>query len=268
MGTYYIVFIILYCSDTLFGYIYKDKMTQKKQNTSFCIVAFIALFLLFALRHQSMGHDLGYLSKKMGYLESFDILNTYSWKDIILMKNWLNYEKGFIIFNKLVGTIINNRQFFLGSCAFVSLLPVMLYISKKSSLPFLSVVIYMGLPVFLMQYSGLRQNIAIAITVLSMKFVEEKKIVYFVLTILLATLFHKTAIIFLVAYPMYHIGLNDIWKAVFTLIIPVVYLLRKPLFNTLSKMFKDEATVRDTGALTLFLIFIALYIYLIIDYYF
>ena len=262
MAVYYWIYLMLFFADTFFGQMHKND--REKQKSFFCIFAFVLLFLLFALRHQSMGIDLGYFGQKLGYLNSFDLLNTYSWKEIFNLDGWLNYEQGYIFLNKLVGTIVNDRQIFLGVCSFISLFPVFLYIRKKSTLPFLSVVIYMGLPVFLMQYSGLRQNIAIAITILSMKFVEEKKILCFLLMVLLASQFHASSVIFLIAYPMYHIKLNSIWKGVFTIIIPVVYLFRFQLFQILSKVFKDEAVTRDTGALTLFLVFVAVYIYLVI----
>ena len=262
MKYYYLLYIILFLADSFFGQFYKED--KDKQKKAFTLTAFLLVFLLFALRHPSMGVDLGYFGHKMGYLQSFDILNTYSWNEILKLESWLNYERGYIVFNKLVGSLYNNRQFFLGVCAFISLFPIFLYIRKKSTLPFLSVVILMGLPIFLVQLSGLRQVIAIAITIFSMSFIEEKRKIPFILTVLFATLFHKSAIIFLVAYPMFYIRLNDIWKAVFTLFIPFVFLFRKPLFETLSKMFKEDAAIQDTGALTLFLVFTAVYIYLII----
>ena len=129
MLVYYWIYIILFLADSFFGQFYKDN--KDKQKKSFTITAFLLIFLLIALRHQSMGIDLGYFSKKIGYLTSFDILNSYSWNEIFELDNWLNYERGYIIFNKIVGTINNNRQFFLGASAFVSLLPIFLYIGKK-----------------------------------------------------------------------------------------------------------------------------------------
>ena len=264
MSVYYIVFIILFCADTLFGFFFKSKLTVEKQKRAFCFVAFVLLFLLFALRHQSMGIDLGYWSNHGGYLGNFNILNTYSWIDIFKLEKFLNYERGYIILNKMVGTIYNNRQFFLGVCAFIGLAPIMAYFAKHSTLPYLSVVIYMGLPVFLMQFSGLRQIIAISITILSMKFVEEKKPLRFLLAIWIAINFHKSAFVFVIAYPLYHLRLNDIWKGIFTLVIPIVFIFRRQLFDILYKLFKEEVVTKDTGALTLFLVFSAIYVYLIL----
>lgn len=262
MLVYYWIYILLFFADTLCAMLYKDD--KEKQKKLYCFTAFMLIFILFALRHPGMGVDLGYWSKHGGYLGSFDALNTYSWDEILKLDEYLNYERGYIIFNKLVGSIYKNRQFFLAVSSFISLVPTFWYINKKSTLPFLSVVIFMGLPVFLMQYSGIRQNIAIAITMFSMKYLEDKKLMPFAITVLFASMFHRSAILFLAAYPIYYIKLNDLWKLIFTLLIPIVYFIRRPLFDILSKLIKDDAAVAETGALTLFLVFIAVYIYLIV----
>lgn len=261
MQVYYYTYFTIYALETVFGYLIKD---ENKRKTWFCIISGAILICLIGLRHPSMGWDLGYYLRNTGYLYSFDQLNTYSLGEILQMKEFLNYERGYIIFNKLVGMISNNQQFFLFVCAVFSFVPIFFYIKRKSTLPLLSVFILMGLPVFFMLYSGLRQIIAIAITVCSVKYIEEKRITPFILTVLLASLFHNTAIVFLVAYPLYYVRMNDMWKLITVLALPVVFLFKKPLFSILSKVFKDNAVVDDNGAITLFLIFCAVYIYLIL----
>ena len=263
MGIYYLAFLIIFFADTYYGYYNRNTMTPEKQGRSISKVAFIVLFLLFALRHPAMGIDLGYFNRSVGYLYSFDKLSKYSWNEILSGIEWQNYEYGYIVFNKLVGSIYNNRQFFLAACSFLCIAPVMKYISKKSSLPFLSVVIYMGLPVFLITYSGLRQAIAISITMLATNFIEEKKPIKFLLMVWLATLFHYSAYIFLVAYPIYYIKLSNIWRQFSALCIPLIFLFRGPLYEVFGKLFKDTVVADKTGAITLFLVFSAVYIYLI-----
>lgn len=261
MQVYYYTYFAIYALETLLGYVVDD---EKKRKTLFCLISGAILICLIGLRHPSMGWDLGYMRKGNGYLESFNVLNTYSLDEVVMMDRYLNYERGYIIFNKLVGMISNNQQFFLFVCAVFSFVPIFFYIKRKSTLPLLSVFILMGLPVFFMLYSGLRQIIAIAITVYSVKYVEKKQIIPFILTVLLASTFHKTALVFLVAYPLYYVRMNDLWKLITVLALPVVFLFKKPLFSILSKVFKDNAVVDDNGAITLFLIFCAVYIYLIL----
>ena len=173
MIPYYALYLLLFFLNAITKNTYTN---EEKRKTFFCVGAFVAIATMFSLRHQTMGIDLiGDVKKEViGYLGAFERINLCTWSEIFSMESFLNYEKGFIIFNKLVGTIYNNKQFFLAVCAVVSTLPIMLYIRRKSDNPLMAVLIYLGLPVFLLSFSGLRQAIAIAITVTSVKYIGKE----------------------------------------------------------------------------------------------
>lgn len=231
------------------------------KNKAFALKGgFIFLFLIFALRHPCMGNDLHYLSRG-GYLGSFDILNQMSWKEILTLEKFLNYEKGYVVLNKLIGSIWNNRQFFMAVIAFLSIYPVYRFIKKYSFSPAISYVVYMGIPVFLMLFSGMRQIIAIAICVYAIDFIIEKKPVQFTALVLFSTLFHSSASIFLVAYPIYYLKFSRRTRWASVAMLGVVFLFRYQLFSVFSKLFKENAETTETGAFLLFLIFTAIYIF-------
>jgi Gpi18-like mannosyltransferase len=50
--------------------------------------------------------------------------------------------------------------------------------------------------------SGYRQSLAMAITIYAIKYVKEKKLIKFLLTVLVASLFHQSALVFLIVYPL------------------------------------------------------------------
>lgn len=261
MKIYYLFYTILLIYS--FSISQNNRIEQKKQNRNVCILGFGMLFVLLALRHTSMGIDLYKRNSDSGYLPSFKELNTYTWKKVLMLKEYINYEKGYIIFNKLIGSIYNHEQFFLGACAFVSFLPIAVYIYKRSKIPLLSICVFVGLPVFLMYFSGIRQCIAIGLTVVSMFFIEKKLKIPFILTVLLAAQFHYTSIIFLVAYPLYYVRLQTLTKLIFVTLLPIIFIIRRPLFSVLSKLFKDDAETAATGAGTLFIVFCLIYLFLI-----
>ena len=260
MTLYYITYLLIW---VLYNISKNSSPFEKKRNALFCSGCFMVIFTLLALRSPKMGIDLLGKGEKAGYLGSFDIISRYPLQQVLKMESYLNYERGYIIFNKLVSMIYNNKQFFLGVCAFLSVLPVMIYIKKRSRDVLLSVYIYMALPVFLIVFSGLRQAIAIAITVYSMKYIEERKIVKFAIVILLASLFHYSSFVFAIAYPLYYLKLSDNSKFLFVAAIPIIYPLRTPIFNMVSKFFKDSQATLQTGPFTLFLVFFLIYIFLI-----
>lgn len=267
MAIYYMTYAMLCLIAIIAQYGSKD---LQKRSGAICIFGFIFIFLILALRHWSMGVDLGYYTRNYvgyggGYIPSFERLNQYSWLDIIKMKDFLNYEKGYIIFNKLVGSIHNDKQFLLGVCAFINASVTAVFIYKNSKLPFLSWIVLLGLPVFLMFFSGLRQDLAISITMMSVYWIKKKKIIPFILTVLLASTMHSSAIVFLVAYPMYYVKLTEMQSFIFTLLIPVVYVLKAPLFTVLSKILKENAEMENTGAGTLFVVFFMVYLFLVVS---
>lgn len=260
MTAYYIVYSIIILTEFFIPYVIKDK---NKKNIIVSWICFFILMLLFSLRHQSMGVDLGYGARN-GYLGSFDIIAQKSWKQVVELESYLNYEKGFVLLNKLISSIVNHRQFYLACCAFISIFPISYIIKKKSKIPTLSYLIYMGLPVFLILFSGLRQAIAIGICFYALKYLEDKKIFKFAITVFIATMFHASARVFFIAYPLYYLKLNNSGKVVSVLLIPVVYIFRYQLFNVLSKIFRNELIATDTGAITLLIIFTLIYIFCLI----
>ena len=263
MTVYYCLYGILLVSGLIFVKRDNKIELQKKQNRNYTIFACILLILLFAFRHPSMGADLGY-NLNSGYLSGFKVISERNWYSVFTDK-YMNYERAYIILNKLIGIFANDIQIFLFMIAITALIPIFYYIYKNSDDVVLSTVIFMGIPVFQMYFSGLRQVLAIGITTLSIKFIQEKKIIKFFLVVFLASAFHYSAMIFLAAYPIYFIKSNtNLIKTLSAIAIPVIYVLRYPLFKIFSTLFKDDATAKDTGAIMLFLVFTAIYVFLLI----
>lgn len=238
--------------------------TVKLKNRIMCWICFVLLTSLLALRHETMGVDLMHDNNYSGYLYSYDKLGAMSWIEVLKLDSYVNYERGFIIFNKLIHFLSGgSRQIFLAVCAVFSILPIALVFDQKSSSPALSFIIYMALPVFLLAFSGLRQSIAIAISLYSLIMIQKKKPLFFVLLILLATTFHRTAWVFLIAYPAYHLRLNFSVRVFSAFLAPVFYIFRYPLFKIFSSLLKNDATIDNNNAITLLLVFFAIYFFCI-----
>lgn len=224
------------------------------------ILGFGTILFLVAFRHPSMGTDLGYYTG-IGYLASFEQIQHFSLDYVFHLSSFLNYEWGYIVFNKLISYINGSSQMLLISCAFVSLLPVGWVFYKKSPDAPFSLAVYTSLPCFLILFSGLRQGIAIGLCFFSLLFIENKHPVRFVLTVCLAALFHKSAFLFLAAYPIYYFAIAPklrLWVTVPALFF--TFILRVPLFKILSSLIKTDPVMDNNGAITLLLVFITVYI--------
>ena len=261
---------IYYCLYACIGFtaiITQRCKTQQQKNRIMCWTCFTLITLLLSLRHETMGADLIRKDNYSGYLYQFDKLGQMSWIEVLRLDSYVNYERGFILFNKLIHFLSGgSRQIFLAVCAVLSILPLALVYDQKSPSPALSFIIYLGLPIFLMTFSGLRQSIAIAICLYSVLMIQKRKPFFFALLILLASAFHWTAWVFLVAYPVYHIKLNFGMRIFSAFLAPAVYVMRYPLFKLLSGFFKENVTVDNNNSITLLLVFFAIYFFCIFFY--
>lgn len=255
------IYFVLYVLIGFMGFVtYSAQHRFSNLKNALGWLSFFLVFAVLVLRHQSMGIDLGYYSKyNTGYLDSFDVLNRLSWGEVLVTTSFLNYEYGYILLNKLIGSIWNNRQFFLAVCALLSIYPIAKGTIEKSESPVLSCVIYLALPVFEILFSGLRQGIAIGICFWAIRYIQKKEMFPFLLSVLIACAFHKMAFIFLLAYPVYHIRLDRTFRLVSMLLIPVVFIFRSQLFGVLSLLFKRNAVADNNGAVNLLIMFTGIY---------
>ena len=251
-------YLVLYAVIGIAGYSsYASSAAPAVKKRRAMFVCFVATFVLLGFRHQSMGIDLGYyVNSDVSYLQAFDNIGKQRWSDLF-SNSYSYFETGYVLFCKAVGAIYSNRQFFLVVCAFVSLLPIAWVIYKKSENPVLSFVIYLSLPIFEISFSALRQVIAVGICCLSVYYIQEKKLIPFFIAIFVAWLFHKSAWIFLVAYPIYYFKVKRVARFIAIAIVPIVYVARYQLFSIFSKLFKQNAVPDNNGALN-FLIMLVL----------
>lgn len=228
--------------------------SDKKKILSVVYCSF--LILILGLRHPTMGVDL------KSYLPSFHILSNYSLKDAFALSSFLNYEKGYVLLNVLVGKINESEQLFLFVCALLSIAPVGYVFYKKSDSIELSYIFYLGLTSFIMCFSGLRQGIAIGICFYASLFVERRKIIPFLLLVLLDSTFHTSSMLFLVAYPLYNINLSKNGRVASIVLLPIAFVLKGPLFSLLCSIVGlYKGSVGDNGAWTLFAVFSLIYVF-------
>jgi len=260
---YIIAYGTILCAAVL---IKKMKIEESKGNAWLAGISFFVIALLLGLRHPSMGVDLGYQSD-IGYIASYKVIAGMSWRTVLEINSFLNYEKGFVVFCKLISCISDDAQFFIFVCSVCSFFSIFHIIKKYSPSPVFSILIYMGLPVFLAHFSAMRQVLALSICIYSITFIENKRIVKFIVTVLIASMFHFSAIFFLIAYLAYHCKMNASMRFFMLLFLPILFVLRAPIFKILSKVIADDAKIQEneSGMFLLFLILIYVFAMLFFD---
>lgn len=208
---YYLLLLLL----IIVTYIIIQKIVKlKNKEKIFLTIAFIEMLLFLGLRDITIGTDL------KNYIPYFNFFKNTTWNGIFL----LDLERGYIILNKII-SLFGGENFFLFIVAIICLAGVYISIKQYSQNYFFSIFIYITMQFYIFLFSGLRQAIAFSIIWISLKYVIERKLFKFILFVLIASTFHKSAIICL---PIYFIATKKITLKYFmffmwTLIVAFVF---------------------------------------------
>ena len=94
----------------------------------------------------------------------------------------------------------------------------------------------------------LRQGLALAILLFSIKYLKENKVFKFITLVLIASLFHKTAGVFIVAYPLKYMKINKISIVIFSILSFITLLFGKEIINfILSFVYKPASIKFNSG---------------------
>lgn len=172
-------------------------------------IYFIALILiLFSGLRECVGTDFN-MYKNIFY--NLNNLENYYLGEI---------EKGYVLLNKVLYSINqHHRILFIGTSAMiVGLIFNCIYKYSKNYL--LSILLFIGMGYYHSSFNGIRQYIALAIFVYSIRFIINKNFKKYVICIFIAILFHNTAVMMLPIYFINRIRFNK--KRFLLTIIPIL----------------------------------------------
>ena len=226
----------------------------------YCTIVFFVMWIIVGLRHISLG------------------LTDTEWVYVPLIKRCINMDfgemyhyfstsdYGFYFCVKIISYISKDIHFILFVLAAPFLFATARIIYKYSKIKWLSFLLFFGLGYFGSSFYLLRQVTAIAIVMCSLDYLYDRKLIKFTVAILIASLFHQTAVVFLIAYPVSFIKVS--WKNIvslpicFGLSLALKHSFLRYVFIALSYVMKDTSrydnymTDGSSLSLTEFFIFI------------
>lgn len=173
-------------------------------------VYFIILFLVAALRANTVGGDLE------NYIPHFQEVSQTDFQYLFDLRK-SNYEVGYTILIKLITLILGSERSFFVVTSFISLLGVFVLIKNYSKIPFLSILLYVAFGFYTNTFNNVRQALAISFICLSFKYLVEKEFWKYLSFVLVASLFHISAIFCLCLYPLISIRLDTKKFLLFTI---------------------------------------------------
>lgn len=237
-----------YCLILLPAMAYYVRIKQIKLDAKKRAIAtfFALLTLLVALRAVSIGNDTA------NYRHYFEKFSAMTWSGVLSA----SIETGFAVLNKLVSLVTDNFQIFLAICAVISIIPICVFYCKESENSFLTIALFMSSSLFIMLFSGVRQSIAIALCVISFQYVKKRKLLPYAVCLALAILIHRSAIVAIPLYFIYHLRIKKVHLLFLIPVIAAVFVFNRPIFNfLLSFLYMFEGSVQETGAYTMLLVY-------------
>lgn len=181
----YIILLLLVILITLFCEIFD---INTKNNKLYLLSVIVILTLFLGFRGPTVGLDMGNYHKF--FIQAKE--STFSF-----LCSHYDFELGFKILTKLMTFIFFDFRFYILIISIISMIGIYNFIKNYSKNYFASIYLFITFNYFIYYTCTLRQCLAISILLLSFAFLKEQKLFKYVITVLIASLFHKTALVFL-----------------------------------------------------------------------
>ncbi|WP_165971015.1 EpsG family protein [Peribacillus frigoritolerans] len=197
------------------------------------IIFYLAILIPWIIASNRYGIGTDYYNYEKMY---YNITNFGSILESIINSS---YEPGWIILNYVVKYIFNNEVkyiFVISSLLILFFNFSAIYTYRKR--------INMSIAIFILMctlynpsFNIIRQSLAMAILLFSLKYIDEKKVLKFILLVVLAGSFHYSAFIFVPVYWVLNNNYYNFWSKfkifVFYLLFILIVVQFEPLFNSL-----------------------------------
>lgn len=228
---------------------------EQRRNLKYVLVGATLLFCVMGLRYAyTVGIDsTGPYATMYGWTEKRE------WSDMPTLSDWLQnteeYDEeadshsrniGIRWLMKIVSDVFDgDYQAFLAVEAAIVMISIAHFVYRYSPSPLQSFLYYLGLLIYCMQFSALKQSIAMSILLLAVDAIIDKKPIRFVLLTLFASMFHFPALVFLPAYFIGNIRLGRMYLIFLAGLFALTYLFRDQLLNMMTDAY--DTAIAETG---------------------
>ena len=196
---YYLISFII----TFIFLVISFKTKDKHLKRIFAILSMIPFILVSGFRGDRVGID-----TSRNYIFIYNLISKYGSQFNVLEILNQKYSFGFAFLMNTFIKVFRDPTYFILFCSFIIIFFTFLAIYKESKNPPLSLIIFFLSGSFLLSMNGMRQYMAMAIVLYSIRYVKERNLKKFLLFMFLAISIHASTIIFLILYPLYNIKLK------------------------------------------------------------
>lgn len=217
-----------------------------------CIASFLLVFLA-SMRSLQVGKDTNMYHTLFIYMS-----NIGSFK--AALKSW--QRGGVEILYAVMEYVFSHKanfQIFLSVASIISIVPVMIVIYKYSKNYFMSLFLYIAFGYFSFSMNGIRQSIAIGICMLAYMAARNQNLIQYFILIVIACLFHSSAIIFLPVFWLSKIKITRKTIIIYLGLVLVMNIFKARIFSFMNLFSRQtyEGTAETGGrGMYLFILFI------------
>ena len=212
------------------------------------------MFCVYGLRDvHSIGND-----SSSSYLHRFEDMEDLTWEDMPSISDWFSNDDigedraghdrsvAFRWLMKLVYDLTDgDYQWFVGIVALFVMIAVAQFVQRYSPSPVQSFLYYLGLLLYTLMFNVLKQSIAMALVLFAFNAIIDRKMIRFLFLIVVASMFHFPALVFLPAYWIANMRLGKTYLLFLAVLFVVTFLMRDQLVEWMTDTY-DTAIV-DNG---------------------
>ena len=228
----------------VWGFLLLKTRCGVRQKQLACILFSIAVIfqwvILSGFRDLSIGSD------TLAYQHIYVTDTALSWKDIfrrileeliIFKKVGSGCEAGYLLLQKAVYSLGGSYRLFLVFVALFFHGMMGWHIYRNSKSPYISWMLYSVLFYSFFAFTGLRQTIAMAFVIfIGYEQIKKRKLVRFLLILLIGFMIHKSVIAFLPFYWLADVRLTDARIFIYYCTIGILFIFRWQFWNILTKI--------------------------------
>ena len=257
-----IQYVLLLVISFLFCFVAKTREKRKlfigsgeliSENNLAVSVFFLMLCFLLAFRSIEVGTDTA------NYKVFFDKYSKLNFSQVF--DEELEFLFGAL--NWFIAQFTDNFQIYLAIVAAITLIPIAALYNQDKRHSYLKIILFVNMSVFVMLFSGIRQALAMSIGLIAFHFVKKKKLIPFLITVLIAMGFHLSAFILFAMYPLYYFRLKKRHLIIIVSLIAITYIFNRQIFTGLLNImtliyprYDEYMSLENTGAVTMIICFV------------
>lgn len=229
------IYIITYIAILILGIIYEANRKKANAKKVYCILVTIMLFLVIGLRDEALGDS----DTVAFYIPRFNLIGNMSF--LQTFEKFINTDPIFYLFTKVITMFTNNINLYLFICSIPLIVGISRLIYKHSKIPMISYFVFLGLGYYFTAFITLRNSLALGILLFSYEYLRDRKFWRFFLVVMIASMFHSSALFFLIAYPItkFEFKLNLKWIMLLIIFILIV-VFKETSINILFEFINNE----------------------------